>query len=144
MKSLKTKVIIPLLLLALIGMGVSIIGLVSLKQLGDAGNEIAAERVPVIITLDGICTNVQEMQQLLLTHSVMNTKEDKAAVEEKISTSASSVKAYMDKYKDLGADEKSYKEMSSIFEEYMAIYNETLQLSASNNSGEVTAQVNGV
>lgn len=144
MKSLKTKVIIPLLLLALIGMGVSIVGLGSLKQLGDAGNEIAAERVPVIITLDALCTNVQEMQQLLLTHSVMNTKEDKAAVEERISTSASSVKAYIDKYKELGADEKSYKEMSSIFEEYMAIYSETLQLSAANNSGEVTAQVNGV
>lgn len=77
MKSLKTKVIVPLLLLAIIGIGSSFIGLRSLRQLGAAGNEIAARKVPIIITLDAIAANVEQLQQLLLTHSVMDTKEGK-------------------------------------------------------------------
>lgn len=54
MRSLKTKVIVPLLFIALVGICSSFLGLISLKQLGAAGNEIAARRVPVIITLDAI------------------------------------------------------------------------------------------
>ena len=77
MKSLKGKVVLPLLLIAVIGIGSSFLGLFSLRQLGALGNQIAGEQVPVIITLDAISSNVQKLQQLLLTHSVMDTKEDK-------------------------------------------------------------------
>lgn len=66
MRSLKTKVIIPLLLVALVGIGSSFMGLISLKQLGTAGNEIAAQRVPLIITLDAISSNVQQMQTVIV------------------------------------------------------------------------------
>lgn len=144
MKSLKSKVIIPLLLLALIGIASSFIGLVSLKQLGAAGNEIAAEHVPVIIILDAISSNVEQMQELLLTHSVMDTKEDKEAVEGEIAISAATLKACLEKYNELTADEESYQELLGIYEEYMEEFNATLSLSAMNNTREVTAQVNGV
>lgn len=144
MKSLKSKVIIPLMLLALIGIVSSFMGLVSLQQLGAAGNEIAAEHVPVIITLDAISSNVEQMQALLLTHSVMDTKEDKETVEQEIAVSAATLKAYLEKYHELTADETSYQELLGIYEEYMENYNDTLSLSAMNNTREVTAQVNGV
>lgn len=144
MKSLKIKVIIPLLLLALVGIGSSFVGLVSLQRLGAAGNEIAAERVPVIITLDAISSNIQEMQQLLLTHSVMDTKEDKQRVEEQISVSASTLKAYLEAYGEMTGAGETYQQMYSLYEEYMVNYNDTLSLSAMNNTREVTAQVNGV
>lgn len=144
MKSLKAKVIIPLLLLAVIGISTSFMGLASLKQLGAAGNEIAGKNVPVIITLDAISANVEEMQQLLLTHSVMDTKEDKQAVEQEISISVATCKAYIEKYKELAQDETSYNELLGIYESYMENYNDTLSLSATNNSRAVTEQVNGV
>lgn len=144
MKSLKIKVIIPLLLLAVIGICSSFMGLISLKQLGAAGNEIAAERVPVIITLDAISLNIQEMQQLLLTHSVMDTKEDKARVEEEISIAAATLKAYLEEYKNLTADEVTYNDMMTSYQEYMTKYSQTLSLSAMNNTKAVTEQVNGV
>lgn len=144
MQSLKSKVIIPLLLLALVGICSSFSGLISLGQLGAAGNEIAAEHVPVIITLDAISSNVQEMQQLLLTHSVMDTKEDKQRVEEQIAVSASTLRAYLEAYRDLTADETTYQQLYDIYEEYMQNYNATLSLSTTNNTREVTAQVNGV
>ncbi len=105
MKSLKTKVIMPLLLIALVGISSSFLGLISLKNLGAAGNEIAAQRVPVIITLDAISSNIQQMQQLLLTHSVMDTKEDKQRVEEQMSVSAATLKAYLDAFQELTDDE---------------------------------------
>ena len=112
MRSLKTKVIIPLLLVALVGIGSSFMGLISLKQLGTAGNEIAAQRVPLIITLDAISSNVQQMQQLLLTHSVMDTKEDEQRVEEQISVSAATLRAYLEAFKGIADDENTYQELA--------------------------------
>lgn len=144
MKSLKIKVIIPLLLLALVGIGSSFMSLFCLQRLGESANEIAAERVPVIITLDAVSSNIQQMQQLLLTHSVMDTKEDKQRVEEQISASASTLKAYLEAYGEMTGDEEAYQQMYSLYEEYMVNYNDTLSLSAMNNTREVTAQVNGV
>ena len=144
MKSLKTKVIVPLLLLAIIGIGSSFIGLRSLKQLGVVGNDIAARKVPIIITLDAISANVEQLQQLLLTHSVMDTKEDKQEVMQNISTSAATLKAYLEKYKELTSDETSYNQLNDIYEEYMQSYKETLSLSTTNNTREVSANVNGV
>ncbi len=144
MRSLKTKVIIPLLLVALVGIGSSFMGLISLKQLGTAGNEIAAQRVPLIITLDAISSNVQQMQQLLLTHSVMDTKEDKQRVEEQISVSAATLRAYLDAFKELADNENTYQELMDIYNAYMQNYKDTFSLSAMNNSREVTAKVNGI
>lgn len=144
MKSLKIKVFIPLVLIAAIGFLTAFVGLTSLKQLGAVGNEIAAERVPVIITLDAISLNIQEMQQLLLTHSVMDTKEDKARVEEEISIGAATLKAYMEEYKRLTGDEATYDDMMASYDAYMTNYSATLSLSAMNNTKAVTEQVNGV
>lgn len=144
MKNLKMKVIVPLLLLALTGICSSLLGLGCLKQLGAVGSEIASEQVPVIIVLDAISASVEEQQQLLLTHSIMDTKEDKAAVEEQISVSIATLKAYLEKYGELSADEASYQELTGIYETYMENYNDTLSLSAMNNTREVTSQVNGV
>ena len=96
MKYLKVKVIVALFLLALIGMISSVFGLLSLRQLGLVGNEIASERVPVIIALDSVSAYVEQLQQLLLTHSIMDTKEGKQQTEEKISVSAATVKAYLE------------------------------------------------
>lgn len=144
MKSLKTKVIIPLMLIALVAICSSFMSLNSLEQLGDAGNEIAAEKVPTIITLDALSANVQELQQLLLAHSVMDTKEDKKAVEEQISVSMATLKAYLDKYGEMTEDSSTYGKLSTVYSEYIKYYKETLSLSAMNNSREVTANVNGI
>lgn len=144
MRSLKTKVIVPLLFIALVGICSSFLGLISLKQLGAAGNEIAAQRVPVIITLDAISSNIQQMQQLLLTHSVMDTKEDKQRVEEQMSVSAATLRAYLEEFRTLADDEAAYQEMMGIYASYMENYNATYSLSAMNNTREVTAKVNGI
>lgn len=144
MKNLKVKVILPMFLLALVGIGSILLGLGCLKQLGSVGREIAVEQVPTIIVLDSISANVEEMQQLLLTHSVMDTKESKNEVEQKISVSVATLKAYLEKYKEVSEDEESYNELVAIFDEYMVNYNDTLSLSSTNNTREVAAQVNGV
>lgn len=144
MKSLKTKVIIPLVVMALICACTSSICTNALKQLGAAGNEIAAERVPAIITLDAISANVQQLQQLLLTHSVMDTKEDKKAVEQEIAVASATLKAYLDKYGELSEDDLAYGQLVTLYDEYLKNYDETLSLSTTNNTREVTAKVNGI
>ena len=144
MKSLKSKIIIPLLLIACISMASSYLSLTCLKQLGAVGNEIAAQEVPITLTLDAISVNVQEMQQLLLTHSVMNTKEDKEPIVDQIEISVATLEAYLKKYQELSQNEESYQELLSIYNRYLQEYNATLSLSAMNNSREVAIQVNGV
>lgn len=144
MKSLKVKVIIPMLLLALISISSSVMSLQCLQQLGSIGNEIATQNVPVIITLDAISANVEQMQELLLTHSVMNTKEDKKAVEQEISVSAATLKAYLDKYGELTENGQTYREIADIYTAYMENFQKTMSLSEMNNSREVAAQLNGV
>lgn len=144
MKSLKVKVIIPMLLLAIISISSSLMSLQCLQRLGDVGDEIATQNVPVIITLDAISANVEQLQELLLTHSVMNTKEDKAAVEEEISISAATLKAYLDKYGELAENQATYQEIADIYDAYMDNFEKTMSLSSMNNSREVAAQLNGV
>ena len=61
-----------------------------------------------------------------------------------ISTSAATLKAYLEKYKELTSDETSYNQLNDIYEEYMQSYKETLSLSTTNNTREVSANVNGV
>lgn len=144
MKSLKSKVITPLLIIAIIGIVSSYSGLICLNQLGEASNEIVTKNVPVIIVLDAISAKVEQSQQLLLAHSIMDTKEDKAKVEQEISVSIATLKAYIDKYNEITGNEAKYKELLDIYNEYLENYSNTLSLSAMNNSREVTAQVNGV
>ncbi len=143
MKSLKSKVIVPLLLIVAVSVISSFLSMACLKRLGNAGNEIAAQNVPVIISLDAMSAKLEELQQLLLNHSIMNTREDKQRVEEKISIAAATLKAYIAQYGKLG-DKASYQELLAIEEEYLQKFNETLQLSTMNNTREVAARVNGV
>ncbi len=144
MKSLKSKVVIPVLILALIGIISSRVGLLCLKSLGAASDEIVTKDVPVIIVLDAISANVEKSQQLLLNHSIMNTKEDKEEVEQKIAVSIATLKAYIDKYSEITNNEEKYQELVSIYNEYLENYTATLSLSSMNNSREVAFMVNGV
>lgn len=144
MKSLKMKVLIPLLLLAVIGISSSFFWVSSLERLGAAGEDIASRRVPVILTLDAIAANVKEMQQLLLTHSVVNTKEGKQDAVQDINESNASLRAYLEQYRELASSQENYEELMGIYQEYMENYETTLRLSSLNNSREVTASVNGV
>lgn len=144
MKKLTTKVMVPFLLIAIIGVICSVAGTMSLRKLGNIGDTIAAEQVPAVLALDSLSAKVQELQQLLLTHSVMDTKESKQGVESDIRTAVAIIYAYMDKYQELTGDAGSYNEMKTIFEEYIVSYKETLRLSSANNSREVAENVNGV
>ena len=122
----------------------SVFGLLSLRQLGLVGNEIAAERVPIIIALDSVSAYVEQLQQQLLTHSIMDTKEGKQQTEEKISVSAATLKAYLEKYGELTTDYAAYQELNGFYEAYMEAYTNILSFSAVNHTREVTAQINGV
>ncbi len=73
MKSLRSKVIVPLLLIVVISILSSLFSISSIRRLGAAGDEIVTKDIPVIISLDAIAANIQEMQQLLLNYSIMNT-----------------------------------------------------------------------
>lgn len=143
MKSLKSKVIVPLLLIVAVSIISSFWSMSSLKKLGEAGNEIVTQNVPVIISLDAISANIEELQQLLLSHSIMDTKEDKQKVEEKISVSVAMLKAYIRQYKEIG-NKADYEELLAYEEEYLQNFSDTMKLSAMNNTREVAAKVNGV
>ncbi|MDE7325752.1 MAG: methyl-accepting chemotaxis protein [Lachnospiraceae bacterium] len=143
MKSLKAKVILPLLLIVAVSVISSVCSIISINRVGDAGDEIVTKNIPVIVSLDAISANIEEMQQLLLNYSIMTTKEEKEKVEENIARAAATLKANIKQYGEIG-DAASYEKLLSIQEEYLANYIDTMNLSATNNTREVAAKVGGV
>ena len=143
MKSLRSKVIVPLLLIVVISILSSLFSISSIRRLGAAGDEIVTKDIPVIISLDAIAANIQEMQQLLLNYSIMNTKEEKKAVEEKIGRAAATLNANIRQYGKISNSE-SYDKLLSIEAEYLENYIDTLNLSSTNNTREVAAKVSGI
>ncbi len=132
MKSLKGKVILPLVLIVIISIISSVCSIISINRVGNAGDEIVKKNVPVIISLDAISANIEEMQQLLLNYSIMTTKEEKEKVEEKIARAAATLKANVKQYGEIGDAA------------YLENYIDTMNLSATNNTREVAAKVGGV
>jgi len=143
MKSLRSKVIVPLVLIVAVSILSSIFSISSIKRLGAAGDEIVTEDIPVIISLDAIAANIQEMQQLLLNYSIMNTKEEKKIIEEKIGKAAATLNANIRQYGKIGNSE-SYDKLLAIEAEYLENYIDTLNLSSTNNTREVAAKVGGI
>ncbi len=143
MKSLRSKVIVPLVLIMAVSILSSLFSISSIRRLGAAGDEIVTKDIPVIISLDAIAANIQEMQQLLLNYSIMNTKEEKKAVEEKIGKAAATLNANIRQYGKIGNAE-SYDKLLSIEAEYLENYIDTLNLSSTNNTREVAAKVSGI
>lgn len=143
MKSLRSKVIVPLVLIVAVSILSSLFSISSIRRLGAAGDEIVTKDIPVIISLDAIAANIQEMQQLLLNYSIMNTKEEKKAVEEKIGRAAATLNANIRQYGKIGNSE-SYDKLLSIEAEYLENYIDTLNLSSTNNTREVAAKVSGI
>ena len=143
MKSLRSKVIVPLLLIVVISILSSLFSISSIRRLGAAGDEIVTKDIPVIISLDAIAANIQEMQQLLLNYSIMDTEEEKKAVEEKIGRAAATLNANIRQYGKISNSE-SYDKLLSIEAEYLENYIDTLNLSSTNNTREVAAKVSGI
>lgn len=142
MKNLKVKVVVPLFLLALIGMLSSFLGYRSLQQLGMVGKEIVTERVPTIITLDSILISVEQLQQQLLIHSILDTREEKEQLEKEIQISSATLNAYLKEYKKL-VDTSHYQELEEVYQAYIERYKDTLRFSISSDNEAVIAQIRG-
>lgn len=142
MKNLKVKVVVPLFLLALIGMLSSFLGYRSLQQLGMVGKEIVTERVPTIITLDSILISVEQLQQQLLIHSILDTREEKEQLEKEIQISSATLNAYLKEYKKL-VDTNHYQELEEVYQAYIERYKDTLRFSISSDNEAVIAQIRG-
>ena len=56
----------------------------------------------------------------------MDTKEGKQQTEEKISVSAATLKAYLEKYGELTTDYAAYQELNGFYEAYMEAYTNCL------------------
>ena len=142
MKNLKVKVVVPLFLLALIGMLSSFLGYRSLQQLGMVGKEIVTERVPTIIMLDSILISVEQLQQQLLIHSILDTREEKEQLEKEIQISSATLNAYLKEYKKL-VDTSHYQELEEVYQAYIERYKDTLRFSISSDNEAVIAQIRG-
>lgn len=142
MKNLKVKVVVPLFLLALIGMLSSFLGYRSLQQLGMVGKEIVTERVPTIITLDSVLISVEQLQQQLLIHSILDTREEKEQLEKEIQISSATLNAYLKEYKKL-VDTSHYQELEEVYQAYIERYKDTLRFSILSDNEAVIAQIRG-
>lgn len=146
MRSMKVKIFIPLFILAIAGVLTGYLGTYSLQMLKSASNEISDNHLPTIMTLDYISSNVQELQQLLLTHCIAETQEDKAQEEERIYIVKAQLEADIENYQTmiLDSEKEAYHTLTSLYQNYLEKYNLTLSLSTAGHAQEAASNVNGV
>lgn len=146
MKSMRIKIIVPLLLMGIIGVAAAFTGIMSLGMLKSVSTEISDVNLPSIMSLDAISTKVQEMQQLLLTYCIAETPELKSEEEGTIAIVRTELNAYMDEYSSLLPDDSQndFDMLKVMYGSYIEKYDQTLSLSIANHYQEAASNVNGV
>ena len=149
MKNMRAKLFTPLFILVLAGGLTGILCRYSLNMLKSISNEISDKHLPLIMTVDYISSTVQELQQLLLTHCISETEENKQKEESEIKQARAQLKADMDSYYSMlssqnNLEQSNYTTLTKIYEQYLEKYDLTLSLSSAGHAQEAASNVNGV
>ncbi len=149
MKNMRAKLFTPLFILVLAGGLTGILCRYSLNMLKSISNEISDKHLPLIMTVDYISSTVQELQQLLLTHCISETEENKQKEESEIKQAKAQLKADMDSYYSMlssqnNLEQSNYTTLTKIYEQYLEKYDLTLSLSSAGHAQEAASNVNGV
>ncbi len=138
--SMRFKVLVPIFIIAMIGLTACIIGSISLKTVQDASNKISGEYLEGITKLDELSSEFVMLQKLMLQHCLVD-EEGQIAIEGLMEESTNNVKSLRDAYevnlKD-GEEKKLFEEFVKQLKDYLDTYEVTISMSKSgNNEGAI-------
>ncbi len=133
MKNMKinNKILLPIFLLALIGLFACIIGSRNLEKVQKASNRITGTYLEGITNLDSLSEEFVNMQKLMLQHCITDRK-NKYNVEELMNVSEEKVNAYKEAYMSniVGSKEQElYDHFDRQLSEYLNTYENTIEMS---------------
>ncbi len=118
MNTLRTKILVPVIVFAIICIAHSALGITSASKLKDESTTRAQQNIYAIHKLDILSKEFQEMQKLLYTYFVTGNDEAKIKVVERIEDITSKVDEAVNSYEALVSTEKEREEYVQFKENY--------------------------
>lgn len=142
MKTLKQKILIPLIVLGLICVYISINSFISSNVLSTTDNSLAMY-YDRIMQLEKVDMRVQELQKLLLSLSVMDDMEIKPLVAETGDASLKSLDTVLQAYKEAcGNDLTSYNQLTTDLNTLIQYYNDAASYALAEDNATAIAMAN--
>lgn len=135
MRSIRTKILAPVVILAQLCIIYAIWGMVSTGTARDASHEVTQVHMSAIQSLDQMAEDFQAMQRLLLKHFFMGNAEMAAEVEAQIEEVSTAVQTDMESYEKNLTTKKEKETFKAFQEKYIAfkeLYDQALKHSIDN------------
>lgn len=136
LKSVKIKILIPLLFLSIVG----VIGIMTsfreLRLMQESSSRITDIYLDKIVIIDGLSENFLNMQKLLLQHC-MSGDAAKPDIEERMEAAKSSIETLRTNYENLvdaGEEQKLYNSLCSKIPTYISTYDMAVKMSSEGNT----------
>lgn len=137
MRNITSKIIIPVVILAVIGIIGIFVGNNGISKVHQSSKKITNDYLPGIVAIDSITENFEAMLKLLYRHCASNTEVETQRANDLIESQRLSLQSAMNTYEstlEKGSDlQKSYSEFMSLYTEFMASYEEVRE---SSNEGD--------
>lgn len=135
-KSVKLKILIPLLFLSLVGMAGIMTSFQELRLMQESSNRITDIYLDKIVMIDRLSEDFLNMQKLLLQHC-MSGDEAKTDVEARMEVSKQNIETLRADYEnlvDVGEEQKLYNSLCSKIPTYISTYDMAVKMSSEGNS----------
>lgn len=139
MKSIRVKILAPLIILAAVCVVYSVLGIASTKSAQEKSNEVSQVHLSAIQTLEQMSGDFQRMQKLLFKHYFAGTEEMIADVEKQINEVTEQVSQDMAGYeKALTSDKERevFEQFSEKYTRFKELYDESLKYSQDSEKGD--------
>lgn len=145
MKSIRAKILTPIIILVILCVAYSSWGILSTKSAREKSAEVSQEHLSAIQTLEELSGDFQRMQKLLLKHFLMGNQEMADEVEGQITEVVDIIAEDMSDYEKAlttETEKKAFKEFSEKYTDFKALYDKSLQSSKDNEKGDAIEVAN--
>lgn len=139
MKSIRIKILAPIVILAVVCVAYSAWGIFATMSAREKSEEVSQDHLTAIQTLEEISGDFQTMQKLLLKHFLMNTDEMVADVDGQIADITEKISKDMSSYETMLVsenDEKGFQQFSQKYADFEKLYGESLEFSRQSEKGD--------
>lgn len=146
MKSIKKKILIPIVILAVVCIANSVWGIQATKQAEKKSMEISETQIQAIQSLEEMSNQFQVMQKLLLKHFLAGNVDLIAEVEEQIDAIINEIETSIQDYEKVlttKEEKEAYEQFSQKYTELKDLYMQSLSLSQEENKGDAIELANG-
>lgn len=145
-KSIKKKILIPVLAMAIFGLAGIIIGALQLNGLNSASSEISEKYMPSIIYADSMSNCFQELHKYMFAYCLAETDEQRSKLDSQIADTKEELSTAMSKFQETlngGEETELFNQYQSFYNSFMSEYDTTISLSKKGLALQALTKANG-